>query len=358
MAEEVSELLNARRSPLVTECRGFLMLSTIICILAVDFQVFPRRFAKTEFYGHSLMDVGVAAFAFYMGVSAGFKEPSPATASQSWAMYLVRVVFSSLPVLALGVGRAVVLKLLDYPEHVSEYGTHWNFFCTLFFVGIGLAVVVRWRGHNRTAFLLGAAELFVLHATLLRLGLEEYVHDNPPRNNFFQKNIEGLASLPGYLVLALAGAALGDMLRAAAARRTSARGWALNGAFLCGASLALFAIYWAFTRVTRAQPSRVVANAPFLIYNLAVLLLNLAVSLASQLAFPLPPCSLVKGLSDNLLPLFLLANLATGAVNLLLGATHEYSQSAGIIVLGLYLLPLCCVARRLGRRNLCIPSHF
>lgn len=33
--------------------------------------------------------------------------------------------------LYLGFSRMLVLKLLDYPEHVSEYGMHWNFFITL-----------------------------------------------------------------------------------------------------------------------------------------------------------------------------------------------------------------------------------
>eukprot|EP00903_Cladosiphon_okamuranus_P007892 g7624.t1 len=55
----------------VTNLRASIMLMTCITILAVDFQVFPRRFAKTEVFGTGLMDLGVGATIFASGLASG-----------------------------------------------------------------------------------------------------------------------------------------------------------------------------------------------------------------------------------------------------------------------------------------------
>ncbi|KAL9997413.1 putative phosphatidylinositol anchor biosynthesis protein PIGW/GWT1 [Helianthus debilis subsp. tardiflorus] len=88
-------------STYVSSYRVSMMLITCICILAVDFKIFPRRYAKTETYGTSLMDIGVGAFVF----------------ANSFVSRQARGV------------------------HVGEYGVHWNFFFTLAGVAVLTSII-------------------------------------------------------------------------------------------------------------------------------------------------------------------------------------------------------------------------
>lgn len=48
--------------PFLTNMRSLVNIGTSLVILAVDFPIFPRRFAKTETFGIGFMDNGVGCF--------------------------------------------------------------------------------------------------------------------------------------------------------------------------------------------------------------------------------------------------------------------------------------------------------
>lgn len=104
---------------IVSVFRGILQFSTIIAILAVDFPIYPRKYAKTESYGYSIMDVGVGIYVFSSGIVSKVDK-----------LDLWNGIKATLIMLVIGTGRMVLTKVIGYQEHVSEYGTHWNFFFT------------------------------------------------------------------------------------------------------------------------------------------------------------------------------------------------------------------------------------
>lgn len=54
--------------PGITHFRSNAYIATAVLILAIDFPICPRRFAKTENFGSGLMDIGVGSFVFSNGI--------------------------------------------------------------------------------------------------------------------------------------------------------------------------------------------------------------------------------------------------------------------------------------------------
>lgn len=129
---------NPKRLSYISNMMSSLLLVTCVAIFAVDFSVFDRRFVKTEKYGWSLMDVGVGAF---IAINAGLSPESRLNNISKRACF-VKNLKSNIPLLILGLIRLISIKLLNYQEHMTEYGIHWNFFFTISFVKVLFLVYV------------------------------------------------------------------------------------------------------------------------------------------------------------------------------------------------------------------------
>ncbi|VEU22440.1 DEKNAAC103462 [Brettanomyces naardenensis] len=195
----------------ITIYRAMMMILTCLCILAVDFPIFPRRFAKVETWGTSLMDLGVGSFAFSMGlITARAFLRQHMLGRYSYTRNLFKAVKGSLPILAMGFFRLASVKYLNYQEHVTEYGKYWNFFFTLGclpFLTNFFAPLIFMLSPLALSLIIGLTYEYAL----VKGGLMEYII-SAPRTDFLSDNREGIFSLFGYFGICLNGLALGSIV--------------------------------------------------------------------------------------------------------------------------------------------------
>lgn len=198
-------------TPFLTVYRSHMMLITIVCILAVDFPVFDRVLGKCETWGTSLMDLGVGSFVFSLGVVSAGPFLTPRKQRPRLATMAIKDARKALPLFALGLIRVITVKATGYPEHVSEYGVHWNFFLTLAVLpllktaveGARRIVGGRW---STWGFVTAALHQIVLTTTPLQGWV---LGDTPRETSLLAANREGITSLPGYLAILLLAIDLG-----------------------------------------------------------------------------------------------------------------------------------------------------
>lgn len=291
----------------ITMVRADLMMSTAIAILAVDFPVFPRRFAKTEFHGFSLMDAGVGAFVFSSGLVS---SPSKTRSS------LLR---SALPLLVLGLARFVAMKGSNQAEHVSEYGVHWNFFLTLFCVTVANNVALRVTNAHELVSIIG----LLLYEVMLRYGgLKEYILGDTPRSSFFSANREGILSLFGYFAIATTAPFIRHIVK-------NTRQAVVVGAVCIAVSLAL------------GPPSRRICDLSYVLYSIGNFCLTLAVYMLRAPARRAAP--LQESSNAASLLLFLAANLMTGVVNLTV-PTLDTDNLPAMVILVIYVVLISLIS--------------
>ncbi|EQC38618.1 hypothetical protein SDRG_04319 [Saprolegnia diclina VS20] len=345
-------LLNGKENPAVTCFRAQMMVCTVVAILAVDFTIFPRRFSKTETFGVSLMDSGVGLFIMSSALTSAYARG--ATAKKASSRVSFRAIWGlfrpMIPVLILGVVRFITVKKVNYQEHVTEYGVHWNFYITLASLYFTYSLLSLF-GSIFVSVPAAILMLFGYQLALSNYGVEDYIF-HAPRVDLFSMNREGIFSLCGYLPLYILSVAIGQIIFSQSKVGTkmlrSSRWIAAELFMIC------FACYLATEALTRhvTPSSRRLLNVPYVGWILAQGLIVLVThSLGNLLSiWPRVPI-LFRGISRNQLFVFLVANLSTGAVNLNMRTIYA-SETTGAIVLVLYLLGVSLVAVALDFFNI------
>jgi phosphatidylinositol glycan class W len=369
----------SNRLDFLTLYRSSILYLTFIAILAVDFPaLFPRRFCKTEISGYGLMDIGAASFCISAGLVGARRHvtqmPLTKISVSSWKPFL-----HTMPLVLIGVIRIIVNKELDYQEHVSEYGVHWNFFFTLgiltlvpAILGVGcttkvpsifgpLCVMIMYQAllsHLQWQQFVEAAprtiqqlQPWVTEAKLIEqnplgvfaLTLLEYLP--PLLVSFFVANREGMLGCCGYLCLYYAGEWVGYHWLWRHSNSTVAN-LPLGQLAVC-----LWLFHLAMVHILKIPVSRRSTNLGFCSWALAhnvILLYGLqkveswikpqqqrtsnAKGEAKSLPTVVPP--IWEKVNKHGLIMFLIANLLTGLVNLTVPTLETESWLALVAIFG------------------------
>ena len=349
------------------------MVVTCAAILAVDFPVFPRRFAKVETWGTSLMDLGVGSFVFSAGVVAArpILKQQLTSAPKNIITRLRTAFRHAIPLFILGLVRLYSVKSLDYAEHVTEYGVHWNFFFTLAMIPPLVAVFdnlfIYFPSYSLLALVVGVFYQIALDSTTLT----EYIL-TAPRSDLLSKNREGIFSSFGYLSIFLAGQGVGTIVLP---RHTTSKSLIHQGIV---PKLVIWTALWGVLffacthyRLAGLSVSRRISNLPYILgvnaFNSAQIMIF---CLIEAYAFPdlydnrqsesmaarkrtEASSRLLRSFNRNGLAVFLIANLLTGAVNLTL-PTLEMSNVASMGVLLIYMGIVSGVALGLDKLDMSI----
>jgi glucosaminylphosphatidylinositol acyltransferase len=323
-------------------------------------------------------------------LSSSLSSPSSKSSSVFQKIYFL---WQKIAVLLLGVGRLIAVKALNYQEHTSEYGTHWNFFVTLFFIWLITdcihisCVFMKWK-ESYALPIIALATLLGYQYLLLSTPLTDYIL-TAPRLTFVSHNREGIFSLFGYVPLYLLTEWYSHFTffnnqpsqdqdppfsspsppMSSPSGMSSHRFNFLHNLFsqtqflsLCGGSAVIFCCYEISLLIQ--LPSRRVMNLSFVCLVLLVALINLMFLSLTQfisqsLNLPRPAAAASPGSAfehsspltlhlwnKHQLSLFLIANLFTGAINLMFQTIHM-SNEGSLVIIGSYMTLLVVISWRL-----------
>jgi len=351
----------SKKSFFVSNHRNLMIIFTTVGILAVDFPVFPRRFAKTESFGYGWMDLGVGTYAFVNGLV------SPEARGNLTS--LKKNLLGCTPLVVLGLIRFISVTILGYHENVTEYGVHWNFFFSLAAVRLFSSLILTMVSETKSLWVMSIG-IGVVYEGFLTFGLAEWILSEAARDNLISANREGIASSLGYLALYLAGVSWG--------REVFGLKNSLGGMLVMLRLLLLWSgLMWLnlmYSITFFLPPSRRLANYTFITwiiaYNLTVMTIFLLTDLLvlymniktktkpknikgkkqeepidikeveDSTLYRCP--NLVKAVDQNALLFFLVSNLLTGCVNMVV-ETINTPDTEALTILFIYQAGLALI---------------
>lgn len=332
-----SSKIKTKKNPYMTVYRFMLNTYTVFCILAVDFNIFPRRFAKTESYGHGVMDIGVGCYVCSNALL--FSIPN----TQNISKNVFKVFKQVLPLLVLGIGRTYFVTKADYHHYVFEYGVHWNFFMTLAFLKVINLFILPFVS---TCCLSGIATvLVIIYELALNFGLADWIMGDAPRDTLFSANREGILSLIGYEAIFLYSLSMKSRLSI-----FMNKNHLINSMFLlivtASLTITLFLLTFVISYVFGV--SRRLANAGYVYWVLSIssYLLFMSIMIENFITILLHKVGrlsefnrvslIIDSINDNLLIFFLFANVITGVINMCF-YTLVMNTVSSLIILSLYM---------------------
>lgn len=336
-----------------------LMSSTIVCILAVDFQSFPSRLAKTHIYGFSLMDMGVGSFVALNGLLS--LEARTERSNHEKVLSLKKTLVSCIPILILGFQRLILVKGINYQEAVTEYGVDWNFFFTLAFTKLISSAYYLYSSKFLSP-LIFASSMLINYQVLLSAGLSSFIQ-NDVRTNLVSANKEGIISLFGFIPLYVISVEIGSIIHLKRNRSKSIdqlliviESWILSVIFYF---VMLLADTW-IERVSRREANLAYVFWVLSFYNFLLgleALFQLVIRFLQETGFlkdeqeTFKTSYLIEAINYNSLGIFLIANLMTGFVNLTI-STHETNFIVSILILIIYTTLISFIADFLYRKQM------
>ena len=328
----------SNRQSCISVWRSLATLASCWCILAVDTPLFPPSLRKCSGIGClGFMDSGSGAFVLFNAVagSRGSRRVSCASSPSSSCAASTSQVSSSLKrpsrawgkPLCMAIGRLVATSASGYSVPDEEYGRHWNFFFTLSFA-LHISKIMR-RNIGTAA---GSALVLSAHqaALLIKKGaLTEWALSDERDRDLISLNKEGIVSLSGYVGLHLLGCMIAKKLSSAKTQRQ----------FICYALLCSMLSWSAFVTLSELvqPPSRRIANCAYIAWVTSINCAAMAASMYACMAAPASPVrGPVKAVDENMLPVFLLGNLLTGGLNMVVDLA-ELSRLQSLVLLVLYM---------------------